>query len=497
MRQHEFQLNTLGSKEAGVNILNKMLSSSIAYQKFIKHKNIHPNNLVEWDRIPILNKKNFYAAYPRHEIMPPELKTDVYTIVRSSGESNADGVSRGFYWLRLKSNEIAFSAVECQQTIKILNLLNKKTLFIVGVSLGSWSAGRTSFTMSSIAMLPNVNMTVLSSGNQPTEILEAITKFQADYDQIFIANCPSAIAYFELTAKELEIDIPWKKISYVVAGEPFSEDERLRRHRAYQHNSKDLTMISVYGAADTGSLGYESLPLIKLRQFLTLNPSIAQKLGFKQKLIPNMYHALTEGCYLEKIDGELIVTKWQGLPLVRYNLEDRIEMISWQGICNAIAELPDQDVKSWHKLSMLALPDILAVYGRSKGCLYLTGANIYETVIKEVAHQSKIFNKISNGTFLVWKTTENTEALHWQIELKSGQAHPTAEEINQLYFELIHNMGKLQEDFYEDYENIYQHYTGTKSQIFKLHFCEHSHLSQHPAFSQRIKTKIIIENGPI
>ncbi|CAN5463014.1 hypothetical protein BH10PSE19_BH10PSE19_00900 [soil metagenome] len=504
MSQRLFQLNCLGSKETGLAIFNKMLSTSVAYQKFITKK-LHVDYeiftstpAINWDIIPIINKKTFYAVYTWDEIIPPELKNNIYAIFRSSG-SSSNGLKNAFYWPQLKSNDQ--DSISCYQQLvkKTFNLTNKRTLFIMGLNLGSWAGGiHISYVLKNVALLSDVNMTLYTPGNQLNEILDAIVNFQSDYEQIIIAMSPSAIAYLEITANELQLSILWKKISYFVTGEPFSEENRLRRKLAYQHTLTDLTMLGVYSSADTGPLGYETLPLIQLRQFLTQNKTIAQKLGFEQT-IPNMYHALTEGCYLEKINDELIITKWQGLPLIRYNLEDKIEMISWKGICNAIATLDKKNIEMWQNFSMLGLPDILVVYGRANGCIFLTSSNIYETILSEVTNQSKTFNKLSNGVFVVWKATENTsaEVLHWQIELKQGQEQPTKEEINQLYFELVKYMGEHQSGFLTNYEKLYQRFDGTDSQIFKFHFCKNTHLSNHALLSQSIKNKIIIENGPL
>ncbi len=49
-----------------------------------------------------------------------------------------------------------------------------------------------------------------------------------------------------------------------------------------------------------------------------------RQLGFASTPIPNLYHAQREDTFYEIVDGELVVTRWQGIPLARYNLKDRV-----------------------------------------------------------------------------------------------------------------------------------------------------------------------------
>ena len=255
-------------------------------------------------------------------------------------------------------------------------------------------------------------------------------------------------------------------------------------------------MLSLYGSADTGMLGFESLPLIGVRQQLARRPELAGRVGFAAKAVPNLYHAQLEGMYLEAVHDELVITKWQGVPLVRYNLEDKVQFLSWKGLCLAVADDDPANERPWSDLAGLDLPDVIAVSGRSKGCVFLCGSNIFETMLHEVLLRSSL-KEISTGAFIAWTgLAKGQQVLSWQVELKRGVAPPTGERLETLHREFVALLSEQQPEFRDDYEKFYRPLEGEGLRIFQFHFCEGPALSDHPRYASGVKRKVIVEDGP-
>jgi len=494
-------LSEIGSRAAAKMVFDRLLGGSRAYADLVSQavKGLGKTTVTElaWAEIPTVTKKEFFSSHSWRELVPQESYNDIYSLIRSSGTSTANK-NRGFFWPQLKSVDARMEPALHSAITQTFRLQERKTLVIIGLSLGSWAGGEQySFVFKTLALRSNFPLVVFSPGNQHQEILEIIEKCHTEFDQIIIGVCPSAIFYLERMAQQAGTPFPLDKISFLVTGEPFPEAMRQDLHQRSGQNGDRLAMLSVYGSADTGFLGVESLPLARVRQFLCQHADVAESLGFPPTAIPNLYHAQTQDVLLEVVNDELLVTKWQGLPLVRYNLEDRVAFYSWKSMCETIALADAANASIWKSFGSLPLSDVLAVYGRTQGCVFLCGSNVFESMLQQVILQSTVRDSFT-GTFVAWSEVEHgQQRLHWQIEMKPGQPIPTAGEADALHAEFVALLSEQQPEFGEDYEKFYRSAEAQGLRIFSFHFCQSPHLSQHSRFKSATKRKIIIEKGPL
>ncbi len=191
-----------------------------------------------------------------------------------------------------------------------------------------------------------------------------------------------------------------------------------------------------------------------------------------------------------------MVTKWQGVPLVRYNLEDKVQFLSWKELCRAVAADDPANERSWSGLAELDLPDVIAVSGRSKGCVFLCGSNIFETMLQETLLRSGL-KELATGAFIAWTgLADGRQMLSWQVELKPGVAPPSGERLEALHGEFVALLGEQQPEFADDYEKFYRPLEGEGFRIFRFHFCESPALSHHPRYAAGVKRKAIVDDGP-
>jgi phenylacetate-CoA ligase len=161
------------------------------------------------------------------------------------------------------------------------------------------------------------------------EIIDIITDVEPRVDLIVLFLCPSYIRYLQLRAESLGKTLPLSKLRYMVLGESIPECMRMSLQARAGVPPHEPFMLSSYASADTGMLGIESPSSVALRKLLTLNEGLAAELGFSQP-VPHLFHYCAPDAYLETIDGELCVTRWQGIPIVRYNLHDRVRLYRWR-----------------------------------------------------------------------------------------------------------------------------------------------------------------------
>ncbi len=503
----------LGSRDTAWSVVQRMFIESKAYREFLFENcpklsgadaSTELAKRLEWDEIPIVTKSSFYSRYPFYDVLPESNRGKIYTYQRSSGTSASragNGIAKGFFWPSLMESRDYLIGGFGEMLAQMLSKSNGQVLFIIGLSLGSWAGGENIGFVSKLSALDQtLPLTVFSPGNQHDEIIEMIDFAHEQYDRVIIACCPSAIYYILKAAENAGVRLPIEKISFMVTGEPFAEELRLELHRMSEGKRRFPAMFSVYGSADSGFSGIESTHLIDLRQSLLRNPAIGEALQLRPGSIPSFFHMYHRNQYFEVVDGELVVTAWQGLPLVRYNLEDSVQFFSWGEICDVMQAHADTDRqrKLWQFIADQPWPGVAAVYGRSKGCLYLCGTNVFDSMLEEVVMGSAALDEHITGHFVVWVDGSKTQQqLHWQIELKDPAVANDPDFVDRIYYEFCESLGRLQPEFKEDYDKLYSKACSRDERVFQFHFTAPGSVEKHPQYHAGIKRRIIQDRGPL
>ncbi len=418
---------------------------------------------------------------------------EIFAMHSSSGSSG-----NPFYWPALKADSLSVPDLIGQLLENWFDIERKKTLAIVGLSLGSWAGGEyISWALKTMALNHSYPFWVFSCGNHHDEIIRAISQMESSVDLIILFMVPSAIGHFYLKASQLKQTLPFEKLRYIVMGEPFPESIRasLQRRAGVKDNSP--FMFSVYGSADTSGLGIETLTTIALRKLLYQNNALASELGIEYP-IPNFFHFTARDTFVEVLDGHLCVTRWQGIPLVRYILYDRVGLYSWQGLKQAIlksAMLQPED-KPWLEILSSAsdrLPDLLAVSGRADSCVILKGTNLTEYML-DAAVKCQELSGVLTGLYRA-KIIYEQERQYLQFDLEIiGAIKPDRAIVDRIYHTLVQMLGKVQPEFLDDWQNVYSQWDRDPTKrILRLNLIPWPSLSQKTETS--IKQRGIVKNS--
>ncbi len=446
-----FMKNFLGSKQVAEEVAQRAQKVIPAYKRFLEDKGIKVGK--SFEHLPQSDKEYYALAYPFEELLADDYE-EMLAIYSSSGSSG-----NPFYWPTLKSNTLSIPTKFRSLLEDWFAIEQKKTLAIVGLSLGSWLGGEyISWALKTMALDTPYPFWVFSPGNHHDEIIKMVCQMNSLADQIVLFMVPSAIAHLHLKASQSKQSLPFDKLRYVVTGEPFPESIRasLQRRAGVEENSP--FMFSVYGSGDTSGLGIESLATVALRKLLYRNNALASALGIESP-IPHFFHFTAPDTFLEAVDGHLCVTRWQGIPLVRYILYDRVALYSWQELKTAIitSELLEQEDEPWMKIISSAsdeLTDLIAVRGRADSCLILNGTNLTEYML-DAAVKSQELNGIFTGLYraqIIYE--EDRQYLAFDLEIRQG-IEPNKAIIDQVYHSLVQTLGQVQPEFLDDWQNIY------------------------------------------
>ncbi len=338
-------------------LLKKTRQNVKAYRNFLINNGV--TDIKNWQDIPICDKQNYLLKYPIEDLASDDI-SKAFLIGTSSGFSKSGSV----FWLKEAVDEKAYLKAVRELLIDNYAIDKKKTLIIVSLAFGTWIGGvQLASTFRNLASIMD-NVTVATPSLDIKEACEITKRFGKFYDTILWVVNPSSIniIYYLLENEKTLLD---KKIVFPVVGEYFSENFRESIAVKFGYDkSYPFAIRTGYGSADAGDLGIESKETIILRKFLNQNRDLCKKL-FSQDEAPMMFVKNSKTLF-EFIDGEVIVTKEQFIPLIRYNTKD----------CGGILE--KKRVKKFiDKKLYKKLPDeILYIFGRVSDSIIFYGTNL-------------------------------------------------------------------------------------------------------------------------
>ena len=444
---------SIGARDTAEATARRAIREVKAYKAFLESRKIATGTPL--DALPVQDKASYMQSYPFADLLGGDF-ADTFTIFRSAGSAG-----HSFYWPQLKSSYTGSSA-QLRALLENLFLIDqKKTMAIVGLALGSWIGGDVlSWALKDVSVSSSYPFAVFSPGSKHDEIIAMLTAAEGMVEQFLLVCCPSAIAHLVSRASELGHRLPLEKMRYLVIGEAFPEQLRTDLGVRARCKPGETLMASVYGSADTGVLGFELPASIMLRKLCISDPRVADALGITG-VTPHFFHHADPHAFLEDVGEELCVSKWQGIPLIRYNLHDRAKLFEWPEIVDRLSLVEPQDEQFSDAISLMRatsaiLPQtgVIAISGRADFCLVLCGTKLTEAMLDE-ALLSAQFKDLLTGAYEAEVILEDgRQRLRILLE-HHPIAERTASMLDHLYPQLIQAIGRAQPEFLDDWSNIY------------------------------------------
>lgn len=394
-----------------------------AYKDLLKKHHIDPaqiNTMVDFQRLPVIDKKNYLRAYPLEDLCLDGNLPQMYTLSVSSGSTGEP-----FFWPMLsEQTKVVPSVMELFYT-EFFGVQEKSTLMLITLSLGTWTAGELAAEASRIvARNKKYPLTVVTPGLDLDETLKIIKKLGHKYQQtVFVAYPPFLRDLLEIGEKA-NIDWPSLNVKILAGGEGYSEEwrdwvmEKIGTEKA-------IDVMNLFGTADAGIIGFETPLSIRLRRAARTDKQLARTLFGDSNNLPVVMQYNPMARYFEEKDGELIFTANLGLPLVRYNIHDRGGLIPFNSI-------PPRFISpnSWH------LPCFYA-FGRADAAT-LYGVNIYTENIQAALEKKEIV-RTNTGRFKFKTEYDENQAQTLSIKVELKKTIKPSEELTRDYIQTIVN----------------------------------------------------------
>ncbi len=333
-----------------------------AYRAFLDHNRGSPSS--SWESLPLTNKKDYLLAYSTEQLCWDGSLDGCHLIGASSGFSKEGAV----FWPKRPQDEGDYLAAIEALFVDHYAIDRQRTLIFVCLAFGTWIGGmQLASVIRMLAASGRRPITACTPGLNLAEAVEIYARFGHAYEQVLWVTNPSSVNLIAALLERRSLQPPPASMSFAVVGEYYSEAFREQVASRFGHPLDDpLCVWTGYGSADAGGIGIETRETIALRKLFYHRPDLSQEY-FGATDTP-MLLAPVPDLRLEVVDGSLVVTKDQMVPLVRYDTGDAGGVLARERL-TAIDGLPPA--------LLAALPaSIVYVYGRASDAVIFYGTNL-------------------------------------------------------------------------------------------------------------------------
>lgn len=375
-----------------------------AYKNFLKKNKINSakiNNSSDFARVPFTSKENYIQNYSLAERCWGGKLDTLKLIASSSGTTGTPN-----YWPR--------SILQEQEAVLTHELLFKNlfsvdrytTLVIIGFPMGVYVSGAATL-LPVFQLSKNYNLSIVSCGNNKTEVIKAVKALGKNFEQILLIGHPFFLKDTLETGKSQGINWKSHKVNLMFCSEGFSEE--WREYILKKANIKNARAFNTYGSSEMLLMAYETESSVAAKKLMEQNTNLAHNIAGTKEFF-NFFQYNPVHRYIEQAENELLFTSNSGIPLVRFNLHDKGRIVNHKKLSQTL-DLPQP---KWN------LPYV-ALFGRSDHAVILYAANIYPPHIQKCLNKKEFLGKITGKFAMLKGYFKNLdEYLEINIELRAG-----------------------------------------------------------------------------
>ncbi len=362
--------------QAAVALSRNVATAVPAYRAFLKEQGVDPaaiRTVEDFPRLPIITKQNYLQQYPLADLCRGGRLEDCDMIAVSSGSTG-----QPTFWPRSFSDELQIARRFEQVFVDSFEADVRRTLAVVCFALGTWVGGIYSAHCCRVLASKGYPITVVTPGNNKEEIFRVVRELGPAFEQVVLLGYPPFLKDVVDSGRARGVDWPRYHIKMVMAGEVFSEEWRTLIGERVGSADPCHDSAALYGTADAGVLGNETPLSIAIRRFLADQPEVARRL-FGESRLPTLVQYDPMSRYFEVVDGQLLFTGDNGVPLVRYSILDTGGVVPHEHMMKFLAEWgfnPIETLSRPERHGARRLPFVY-VFGRSDFTVSYFGANIY------------------------------------------------------------------------------------------------------------------------
>lgn len=434
-----------------------------AYKDFLKKqtgKIPSIKTIRDFKTLPTPSKSSYLRSYPFEKLFIKNQLVDIPRVFSTTSGSTGEP----FYFPRTEVQDKQYQLYAEIYLRNNFNIHKKKTLYIDAFPMGPWIGGVFTYEIiTRIARESKYPLSIITTGIDTPSIIRTIKKMGQYYDQIIIGSYgPFAKDILDTGLNE---GIDWKKynIKFVFSAEAFPESFRDYVGDIVGSKNIFLDTLNHYGTVYLGTMSYETPFCILIRRLSEKKEVLYRKIFGDIIKIPTLTQYLPELFYFESIDNNIYCTSESAIPLIRYHIEDKGNVIGFHEMVSLFKEFDIDILKEARKhniqKSVWELPFVY-VFERSDFSVSYYAFQVYPGPIRKILLKETIQKKVTGKFTLESSFSEKQEPkLIINVELKKNIT-PSKQLLKEVK-ELIHN--QLLETHSEYRETI--HHFGTKAHV--------------------------------
>ncbi|MBI4215733.1 MAG: phenylacetate--CoA ligase family protein, partial [Parcubacteria group bacterium] len=391
-----------------------------AYKDFLAKHQIDADQINSWDdfqNVPLTDKKTYLKQYELKDLVwGGTLKNKALNFASTSGSTGAP-----FYFPRNEDLEWQCSVI-LESFLKNTSLQTEwPVCVIIAFAMGVWMGGMITFkAFNLINQRGKYPVSILAASTSKPAIFNALKQWSPQFAETILIGYPPFIKDIIDEAPMEGIDLKKLRLRFHFATEGFTEEFREYLTKQAGVQNQYLDTMNIYGSADIGAMGFETPLTILIRKLLPLYPEFAKEIFALKTPTLTQYNPL----YLtfEAVQGQVLLTGNNTIPLIRYAIGDNGGVFSFQ----QMTEILQQYKIDWYAFARLLgihhyiseLPFVY-VYERTDLSVSLYGAKIYPDTIKKALQNESLTQWITGKfTMLTAYDEQQNQSLEIHLELK-------------------------------------------------------------------------------
>ena len=406
-------------------LFHEMATRVPAYQDVLKKHHIQHSRIkkiADFRYLPLLDKDNYLRKYPIEKLCWDGKFTEKNWVISATSGSTGEP----YYFPREKSQMWQYAGYAELYLRTNFAIDQQSTLYIDAFPMGPWIGGLFTYeAITTIAERSSYPLSIITTGVNKHEIINAVKRFGHVFDQIII-GCYGPFLKDALD-EGIAQGIDWRtyNLRFIFSAEAFSEDFRdyVIQKTGLKNPCKDT--LNHYGTVDQGTLAYETPLAILVRRLAVRDANLHDRIFPQRFKLPTFAQYDPRLFYFESFDSRIVCSAYSGLPLVRYDLKDRGGVMSFDDVVESArragVNLSREAKRSHIEKTVWRLPFVY-VYERSDFSVSLYAFQIYPETIRTSLEQKEFRNAVTGKFAMSIKfDRRQNQYLEVNVELMSGQ----------------------------------------------------------------------------
>lgn len=408
-----------------------------AYREFLKEHNIAIDTISDIRNLPAPSKENYLRKFPFETLFTGDTLTSeprVFSVTSGS-------TGKPFYFPRVEAQDKQYQLLAEIYLRTNYKIHERKTLYIDAFPMGPWIGGVFTYeVVTRIAREGKYPLSVITTGIDTPTILRTIEELGDYYDQIIIGAYGPFLK--DALDKGVSLGIDFKKynIKFVFSAEAFPESFRDYVCNLVGCENPLLDTLNHYGTVDLGTMSYETPISILIRRIANDNPELYKDIFGDIIKIPTLTQYLPELFYFESIENNLYCTSNSAIPLFRYDLQDRGDVISFEDM---VALFKKHGVDLYQEAEKAGIEDTLwkipfvYVFERSDFSVSYYAFQVYPGPIRHVLLEDDLHEYVTSK-FTLESTFSESQDPQLVVHVECKAEVEQTDELKKKVFEKVH-----------------------------------------------------------